>query len=67
MHRDYSHRSLLDKLGVSEGQRVAALNVSNVDFLRLLAETSVLRRPYRCAESTTRFSCKSILRPTSPA
>ena len=36
--RDYSHRSLIDKLGVSAGQRIAAVNVRNEPFLSLLAE-----------------------------
>lgn len=36
--RDYSHRALLDKLGVKPGQRVAVLGVSDADFLRDLAE-----------------------------
>jgi hypothetical protein len=36
--RDYSHRSLLDKLGVKPGQRIAVLSVSDAAFLKDLAE-----------------------------
>jgi hypothetical protein len=36
--RDYSHRALLDKLGVKPGQRVIVLGVTDADFLRDLAE-----------------------------
>jgi hypothetical protein len=36
--RDYSHRSLLDKLGVKPGQRIAVLGVSDAAFLKDLAE-----------------------------
>jgi hypothetical protein len=32
--RDYSHRALLDKLGVKPGQRVAVLGVTDTEFLR---------------------------------
>ena len=35
--RDYSHRSLLDKLGVKLGQRVAVLGVEDAAFLKDLA------------------------------
>jgi hypothetical protein len=35
--RDYSHRSLLDKLGVKSGQRVAVLHVADAAFLSDLA------------------------------
>ena len=35
--RDYSHRSLLDKLGVKPGQRVCVLGVADADFLNELA------------------------------
>jgi len=35
--RDYSHRSLLDKLGVKPGHRVAVLGVEDAEFLRDLA------------------------------
>jgi hypothetical protein len=31
--RDYSHRALLDKLGVKAGQRVAVLGIMDADFL----------------------------------
>jgi len=36
--RDYSHRALLDKLGVKPGQRIAVLGVSDAAFLKDLAE-----------------------------
>lgn len=32
--RDYSHRLLIDKLGVKPGQRIAALEVESAEFLR---------------------------------
>jgi len=35
--RDYSHRSLLDKLGVKPGQRITVLGVDDAAFLRDLA------------------------------
>lgn len=35
--RDYSHRALLDKLGVKPGQRVAVVGVGDADFHRDLA------------------------------
>jgi hypothetical protein len=35
--RDYSHRSLLEKLGVKSGQRVCVLGVADQDFLLDLA------------------------------
>jgi hypothetical protein len=35
--RDYSHRSLLDKLGVKPGHRVSVLGVSDAFFLRELS------------------------------
>jgi hypothetical protein len=35
--RDYSHRLLIDKLGVKPGQRVAVLGVESAEFLRDLA------------------------------
>ena len=35
--RDYSHRSLADKLGLARGQRVACVNVAGHDFPRLIA------------------------------
>jgi len=35
--RDYSHRSLLDKLGVKSGQRIAVLGVQDTTFLKDLA------------------------------
>jgi hypothetical protein len=36
--RDYSHRLLLDKLGVKPGQRIAVLGVQDAAFLKDLAE-----------------------------
>jgi hypothetical protein len=35
--RDYSHRSLLDKLGVKPGQRICVLGVGDAAFLKDLA------------------------------
>src|ERR1700691_4606760 len=35
--RDYSHRLLIDKLGVKPGQRVAVLGVESAEFLADLA------------------------------
>lgn len=35
--RDYSHRLLIDKLGVKPGQRVAVLGVESAEFLHDLA------------------------------
>jgi hypothetical protein len=35
--RDYSHRLLIDKLGVKPGQRIAVLGVENAEFLKDLA------------------------------
>jgi hypothetical protein len=35
--RDYSHRMLIDKLGVKPGQRVAVLGVESAEFLKDLA------------------------------
>ena len=35
--RDYSHRSLLDKLGVKPGQRICALGVNDAEFHKELA------------------------------
>jgi len=35
--RDYSHRLLIDKLGVKLGQKIAVLGVEDADFLRDLA------------------------------
>jgi hypothetical protein len=35
--RDYSHRTLIDKLGVKPGQRIAVLGVEDTEFLRDLA------------------------------
>ena len=37
LERDYSHRALLDKLGVKAGQRVAVLGIGDADFLAELA------------------------------
>ncbi len=46
--RDYSHRSLLDKLGVGTGMRVATLGFRDAGFLTLLcaagADVSTRRR-----------------------
>ncbi len=46
--RDYSHRSLLDKLGVKPGMRVSVIGVRDADFMRLLegsgADVSTRRR-----------------------
>ena len=36
--RDYSHRLLIDKLGVKSGQRVAVLGVDGAEFLTGLAQ-----------------------------
>jgi hypothetical protein len=35
--RDYSHRLLIDKLGVRPGQRIAVLGVESAEFLKELA------------------------------
>ena len=35
--RDYSHRTLIDKLGAKAGQRIAVLGVEDAEFLRDLA------------------------------
>jgi len=35
--RDYSHRLLIDKLGVKPGQRIAVLGVESAEFLKDLA------------------------------
>jgi len=35
--RDYSHRSLLDKLGVKPGQRICVLGVNDTEFHKELA------------------------------
>lgn len=35
--RDYSHRLLIDKLGVKQGQRIAVLGVESAEFLEHLA------------------------------
>ena len=34
--RNYSHRTLADKLGLARGQRTAVINISNDDFITLL-------------------------------
>jgi hypothetical protein len=36
--RDYSHRSLLDKLGVKPGQRICVLGIEDAAFLNDLAD-----------------------------
>ncbi|HXN71879.1 MAG TPA: hypothetical protein VN861_04910 [Candidatus Acidoferrales bacterium] len=36
--RDYSHRALIDKLGVKVGQRIAVLGVEDAEFLKDLAD-----------------------------
>ena len=33
--RDYSHRSLIDKLGVKEFSKVSVINMHDGDFLKL--------------------------------
>jgi len=38
---DYSHRSLLDKLGVKDGMRIAVLDIDDDDFKTELAERDV--------------------------
>jgi len=35
--RDYSHRLLIDKMGVKQGQRIAVLGVESAEFLHDLA------------------------------
>jgi hypothetical protein len=35
--RDYSHRLLLDKLGVKPGQRISVLEIADAEFLRDLS------------------------------
>jgi hypothetical protein len=37
LERDYSHRLLIDKLGVKPGQKIAALGVESAEFLTELA------------------------------
>jgi len=37
--RDYSHRSLMDKLGVESGSRVSVLGIEDPDFFAQLADT----------------------------
>jgi hypothetical protein len=37
LERDYSHRLLIDKLGVKPGQKIAALGVESAEFLAELA------------------------------
>ena len=49
--RDYSHRSLMDKLGVKPGLRTAAINVSNADFIDLLTQTA-RSKPSRALRGT---------------
>lgn len=36
--RDYSHRLLIDKLGVKPGQRIAVLGVESAEFLADLGD-----------------------------
>ena len=36
--RDYSHRALIDKLGVKAGQRIAVLGVEDAEFLKDLED-----------------------------
>jgi hypothetical protein len=36
--RDYSHRLLIDKLGVKPGQKIAVLGVEDAEFLKDLAD-----------------------------
>ncbi len=51
--RDYSHRSLLDKLGVKPGQRICVLGVEDAVFLNDLADCVpdfVREKPQRDAD-----------------
>jgi len=38
--RDYSHRSLIDKLGIAHGQRIAVVNVTNDALLDALTQAA---------------------------
>jgi hypothetical protein len=54
--RDYSHRLLIDKLGVKPGQRVAVLGVESAEFLKDLdARVPEYSRGKRLAEADLVF------------
>lgn len=54
--RDYSHRLLIDKLGVKAGQRIAVLGVESAEFLKDLdARVPEYSRGKRIADSDLIF------------
>lgn len=54
--RDYSHRLLIDKLGVKPGQRIAVLGVESAEFLKDLdARVPEYSRGKRLAEADLVF------------
>lgn len=54
--RDYSHRLLIDKLGVKPGQRVAVLGVESAEFLKdLTARVPEYSRGRRIADADLIF------------
>jgi hypothetical protein len=54
--RDYSHRSLIDKLGVKPGQRIAVLGVESAEFLaELVARVPEYARGKRINEADLIF------------
>lgn len=54
--RDYSHRLLIDKLGVKPGQRVAVLGVESAEFLKdLMARVPEYSRGKRIADADLIF------------
>ena len=54
--RDYSHRLLIDKLGVKPGQRVAVLGVESAEFLKdLTARVPEYSRGKRIADADLIF------------
>lgn len=54
--RDYSHRLLIDKLGVKPGQRVAVLGVESAEFLKdLTARVPECSRGKRIADADLIF------------
>ncbi|MGC1290968.1 MAG: hypothetical protein WA855_06780 [Candidatus Acidiferrales bacterium] len=54
--RDYSHRVLIDKLGVKTGQRVAVLGVESAEFLKdLTARVPEYSRGKRIADADVIF------------
>lgn len=54
--QDYSHRSLIDKLGVKPGQRVAVLGVEDTEFLKdLAARVPEYSRGHRVANADLIF------------